>query len=132
MKNDVLDSINQILTETEGATAGPWAYELDSICHGYEFRDGKHVATWIATVDHENREDYTDDGHHCHSPQAARDAALMAAAPDMRALLERIGTLLGQLHPLAVTASSSTGTAAQVRAARDELVRVCLELGGPQ
>lgn len=46
------------------------------------------------------------------------------------ARIRQLGSLLGQLHPLAVTASSSTGTASEVRAARDELVRVCLELGG--
>lgn len=46
------------------------------------------------------------------------------------ARIRQLGRLLAQLHPLAVTASSSTGTANEVRAARDELVRVCLELGG--
>lgn len=86
--------VQAMLAATEGHTAGPWAYELDSICHGYEFRDGKHVATWIATVDHENREDYADDGYHLHSPQAARDAALMAAAPDLRALLAETAAAL--------------------------------------
>jgi len=72
------DTVRELLSN---ATPGPWAYELDSICQGYEYRDGKHVATWLATVDHENREDYTDDGYQSSSAQADRDAALMAAAP---------------------------------------------------
>lgn len=113
MRNDVLDSINRILVKTSGHTPGPWHVD-NKVGESWAVRaeDGRGVLLVL------KRDEYHPDG------------TLAAAAPDMRALLERIGTLLGQLHPLAVTASSSTGEGKKVRAARDELVRVCLELGG--
>jgi hypothetical protein len=128
MKNDektVLDSVKQILAETEGATAGPWVspWELPDTAEDAELNrfiaaGGECVVGFPV--------EYHPDTLWC----TRENARLIAAAPDMRALLERVGSLLGQLHPLAVTASSSTGAASEVRAARDELVRVCLELGG--
>ena len=120
MRNDVLDSINRILAETEGHTPGPWGYKAGVTKH-YAFSTDPGEDFGVSL-----QEMHWQDGREV---PAEANARLIAAAPDMRALLERVGSLLGQLHPLAVTASSSTGTASEVRAARDTLVKLCLELG---
>lgn len=130
------DQVKELLKDT---TPGPWAYELDSICQGYDYRDGKHVATWLATVDHENREDYIDDGYQSGSDQAGRDAALMAAAPDIAAFaiaqaaeIERLRGALertrGELNSAMVSMDvSSTLTRQYVYAAWDALSEVVLQ-----
>ncbi|GHG37713.1 hypothetical protein GCM10017784_35200 [Deinococcus indicus] len=88
------ERVQQVLDATSGHTAGPWTYNEGSICHGYEVRDGKRTATWIADIDHQNQDDYADDGYHSYSPQADRDAALIAAAPTLRALLAEAAAAL--------------------------------------
>lgn len=88
------ERVQAILDATSGHTAGPWTYNEGSICHGYEVRDGKRTATWIADIDHQNQDDYADDGYHSYSPQADRDAALIAAAPTLRALLAEAAAAL--------------------------------------
>lgn len=82
------------LVLADGITPGPWQYELDNICQGYEFRDGKHVATWIAEIDHMNREDYADNGYESRSEQADRDARAITQVPELLALVRDLAAAL--------------------------------------
>jgi len=46
---DLLDEIRQ---REQEASPGPWEHPLEyEVTHGYEFKNGRHTATWIATAD---------------------------------------------------------------------------------
>lgn len=108
MKNDVLDAEKPMLMLADWLEA-EWAlveaeglFRKNQALYGYDL---------LAAAE-------------CHSRTRAAARELDPAR------IRQLGRLLAQLHPLAVTASSSTGTASEVRKARDELVKLCLELGG--
>lgn len=110
MKNDVLDAEKPMLMLADWLEAERALTCAEGL---YRQQPLKHVRTLLDAEDQHSR----------------TRAAVRELDP---ARVRQLGSLLAQLRPLAVTASSSTGTAAQVRAARDELVRVCLELGAAQ
>lgn len=74
------------------STPGKWEYVLDEyIAVDHEYKNGQHIATWIAEIDHDNRSDLDDSGE---SEQAHKDGVFTANShQDIPALIEEVRRL---------------------------------------